>query len=265
MTPKRASRWNSEGAGQSTVEISPKKLDAVIFDMDGVVTRTATLHAAAWKQIFDAFLKSRAGQHGALLPFDIEADYRTYVDGKPRYDGAASFLASRGISLPYGRPDDPPGTDTVCGLGNCKDALFHNLLKSRGVEVFESTVDLIRRLRRAGMKIGIFSASRNAEPVLSAAGILDIFDSCVDGLDADKLRLPGKPDPATLLELAARLGTTPTRTAVVEDAVAGVQAGRAGGFALVIGVNRSRPPGTLRARGADVEVTDLHQVELRIS
>lgn len=261
--PTRASHGESEGRSQPTVEISPRELDAVIFDMDGVVTRTATLHAAAWKRLFDAFLESSAARPGSFRPFDIEADYRTYVDGKPRYDGVASFLASRGISLPYGSPDDPPGTDTVCGLGNRKDALFHELLKSTGVEVFESTVNLIRRLRRAGMKIGIFSASRNAEPVLSTARILDIFDSRVDGVDADRLRLPGKPDPATLLELAARLGATPPRTAVVEDAIAGVQAGRAGGFALVIGVNRSGQPGTLRARGADVEVTDLSQVELR--
>jgi alpha,alpha-trehalase len=245
------------------VEVSPQEFDAVIFDMDGVVTRTATLHAAAWKQLFDSFLRARAGPRGAFVPFGIEEDYRTYVDGKPRYDGVASFLASRRISLPYGSPSDPSGAQTVCGLGNRKDAIFRQELTKRGAEVFESTVLLIRHLKSAGIKTGIFSASRNAEAVLSAAKILGIFDARVDGVDADRLKLPGKPDPATLLELARRLGVTPARTVVVEDAIAGVEAGRAGHFGMVIGVNRSKEPGTLAGNGADVEVADLSQVGLK--
>jgi beta-phosphoglucomutase family hydrolase len=264
MAAARSSRKHPEASRGAAVKLLRRTLDAVIFDMDGVVTRTAVLHAAAWKQLFDEFLQARAGEPGSFRPFDTEADYKYYVDGKPRYDGVASFLASRGISLPYGSPDDPPDADTVCGLGNRKDAFFQQMLKRDGVEVYESTVRLIWRLKDAGIKTGIFSASRNAGPILAAAGIHRLFDAKVDGLDAEKLSLPGKPSPETLLELARRLGASPARTAVVEDAIAGVQAGRAGDFALVIGVNRSGKPGTLLANGADVEVSDLSQVELSV-
>lgn len=264
MVAARSSRTHPEAGKELVVWLLPRTLDAVIFDMDGVVTRTAVLHAAAWKQLFDEFLKARAGKRGSFRPFDIEADYQRYVDGKPRYDGVASFVASRGISLPYGRPDDPPNAETVCGLGNRKDDFFHQMLKRKGVDVYESTVRLIRRLKGAGIKTGIFSASRNAGPILAAARIDHLFDAKVDGVDAEGLRLPGKPSPQTLLELARRLGASPARTAVVEDAIAGVQAGRAGDFALVIGVNRSGKPGTLLVNGADVEVSDLSQVELSV-
>ena len=184
------------------------------------------------------------------------------MDGKPRYDGVVSFLASRNIALPYGFPDDPPGTETVCGLGNRKESLFQALLDSKGVDVFPSTLELIRSLRAAGLKIGIFSASRHAGQILAAAGLLELFDAKMNGLDAARLRLPGKPDPATLLELARRLGTSPQRGAVVEDAIAGVQAGRAGRFHLVIGVNRSANRGVLSEKGADIEVGDLSEVGL---
>ncbi len=251
-----------ESAGEAVVKLPIAKLDAVIFDMDGVVTRTETLHAAAWKQLFDEFLASRATPGQPFRPFDIQTDYRQYVDGKPRYDGVADFLASRGITLPYGSPSDPPSASTVCGLGNRKDGYFWQLVKERGVEVYESTIRLIYALRQAGIKTGIFSASRNAQAILSAAGVTDLFDARVDGLVADELKLPGKPNPAMLLELARRLGATPQRTAVVEDAIAGVQAGHAGGFVLVIGVNRSGPSGRLRQNGADVEVPDLADVTL---
>jgi alpha,alpha-trehalase len=260
MEAARSSRKQAQRG--EAVKLARRTLDAVIFDMDGVVTRTAVLHAAAWKQLFDEFLRARAAEPGSFQPFDIDADYKRYVDGKPRYDGVASFLASRDISLPYGSPDDQPNADTVCGLGNRKDALFHQAIKRKGVDAYESTVRLIRRLREAGIKTGIFSASRNAGPVLHAAGIVDLFDAKVDGVDAEKLSLAGKPSPETLLELARRLGASSARTAVVEDAIAGVQAGRAGDFALVIGVNRSGKRGTLLANGADVEVSDLNQVEL---
>jgi alpha,alpha-trehalase len=246
---------------QNKADLSRDGIDAVIFDMDGVVTRTATLHAAAWKRLFDDFLKARLAPAEALRPFDVE-DYRRYVDGKPRYDGVSSFLASRGITLPYGTPGDPPEEATVSGLGNRKDIYFWQLVEEKGVEAFESTVELIRRLRAAGIKTGIFSASRNAESILSAANVLTLFDAKVDGADADELGIPGKPHPATLLELARRLGVAPSRIAVVEDAIAGVQAGRAGGFAIVIGVNRSAASGELVKNGADFEVADLGELRL---
>jgi alpha,alpha-trehalase len=197
-----------------------------------------------------------------LLTIRYRNDYLSYVDGKPRYDGVFSFLASRGLSLPYGSPNDPPESETVCGLGNRKDLAFQRLLDSGSVEVFDSTIELILALRKAGLKTGLFSASRNAGQVLSAAEVLTLFDAKVDGVDAERLALPGKPQPATLLELARRLSVLPARTAVVEDAVAGVQAARAGRFALVIGVNRNTRQGILLENGADVEVTDLREVQL---
>jgi len=247
----------------ATVSISSRDIDAVIFDMDGVVTRTATVHAAAWKQLFDEYLKERERRgEGSHRPFEIGTDYRQYVDGKPRYDGVQSFLASRGISLPFGQPADLPDRETVCGLGNRKDAYFQRQLSEQGAEAFQSTVGLVRALRARGVKVGVFSASRNAEEVLLAAGVADLFQVKVDGLDAERLGLRGKPDPAVLLETVRRLGVLPDRAAVVEDAGAGVQAARAGCFRLIIGVNRSGEPGALIASGGDVEVADLSEVIL---
>lgn len=245
----------------AVVELSKDRLDAVIFDMDGVVTQTATLHAAAWKQLFDDFLQAKLSAGEDIRPFS-EDDYLLYVDGKPRYDGVAGFLASRGISLPYGDAGDPPAESTLCGLGNRKDVYFWQLVDERGVEAFASTVDLIHGLKQTGIKAGIFSASRNAEAILSAAGVLNLFDEKVDGAVADDLGLAGKPQPDMLLELTRRLGAVPRRTAVVEDAIAGVQAGREGGFALVIGVNRSSTPGRLLESGATYEVADLSEVQI---
>lgn len=244
------------------VELSSGNLDAVIFDMDGVVTRTASVHAAAWKRLFDDLLAARTPPGESFQPFDIGTDYARYVDGKPRYDGVADFLASRGITLPYGSPSDPPEEASVCGLGNRKDVYFWQLAEEGGVEAFQSTVELIRRLKAAGIKVGVFSASKNAQAVLSAANVRDLFDEKVDGVDAEELDIPGKPHPAMLLELARRLGTEPNKTAVVEDAMAGVRAGRDGGFALVIGVNRSPTPGRLIESGANIEVADLGEIGL---
>ncbi len=241
--------------------ISPAEFDAVIVDMDGVVTRTATIHAEAWKRVFSGYLKKREERgEGPYQPFDAEADYRRFVDGKPRYDGVASFLAARGISLPRGSPNDSPRRETICGLGNKKDAYFFRLLEQRGVSVYESTVELLRRLRHLGVKVGVFSASRHAEALLARAGVADLFDARVDGVIAEELGLPGKPDPATLLETARRLRASPKRTVVIEDAIAGVQAGSAGKFGLVIGVNRHGEPGELTHHGANVEVEDLGDV-----
>lgn len=233
-------------------------LDAVIFDMDGVVTDTASVHGEAWKRLFDTFLAEWARRRGEpFVPFSIEHDYRRYVDGKPRNAGVADFLASRGITLPLGEPDDPADRETVCGLASRKNGYFLAHIETAGVKAFSSTVDFIAQLHAQGISAGIISASRNAEPVLAAAGVRDIFEVKVDGTDAAALGLPGKPDPAVFLEAARQLGVPPGRAAVVEDALAGVQAGRAGGFAVVVGVDRLSHPDALLAGGADVVVADL--------
>lgn len=239
------------------VSLSPDDVRAVIFDLDGVVTRTAAVHAAAWKQLFDTFLRRRQG--AAFLPF-TEADYLDHVDGKPRYEGVVAFLASRGIELPRGQPDDPPRRDTVCGLGNRKNRLFQEALETHGVEVFESTLRLVRALRGRGVKTAIVSSSQNAAAVLAAAGLQDLFDTRVDGNDIPRLKLKGKPEPDLFLEAAIRLNVEPRRAVVVEDAVSGVKAGRAGGFGQVIGVDRAGRSQALKDAGADVVVTDLAQV-----
>lgn len=238
------------------------ELDAVVFDMDGVVTETATVHASAWKKLFDAYLKQVAMATGVdFVPFDEKADYQRYVDGKNRYDGVRSFLESRGIHLPEGSPSDPPGSDTVCAMGNDKDTYFLAHVREHGVRAYESTVRLIRDLRDKGVKIGLVSASRNAVEVLDAAGAGDLFDERVDGVVAAELNLPGKPRPDTFLEAARRLGVEPARAAVVEDALSGVAAGRAGNFGLVVGVDRHGHPDGLREAGADVVVADLAELE----
>ncbi len=237
-------------------------LDAVIFDMDGVVTDTAATHAAAWKRLFDGYLEARATETGVpFVPFDGQADYERYVDGKNRYDGVRSFLESRGIVLPEGRADDPPGTGTVCAMGNDKDTYFLADVRENGVRPYPSTVRVIHDLRANGVAIGLVSASRNAPEVLAAAAVSDLFDERVDGVVAARMHLPGKPDPATFLEAARRLGVRPARAAVVEDALSGVAAGRAGAFALVVGVARAGQQDALRRAGADVAVADLAELE----
>ncbi|MVU78314.1 trehalose-phosphatase [Nocardia sp. ET3-3] len=243
--------------------LDSRRHDAVIFDMDGVVTDSATVHAAAWKEMFDDFLAHRTALPGEdLSPFTTE-DYLRWVDGEPRYRGVSDFLAARGISLPAGDPADADDAGTICALGNRKDHLFLERLARDGVPAFESTVALVRRLQAAGIGVAVFSASRNCAQVLRAAGIGDLFAVRVDGIVAEELGLAGKPDPAMLLEAARRLGAQPERTVVVEDAEAGVAAGRAGGFGLVIGVDRGGHGDRLAARGADVVVPDLDRVRLR--
>ena len=243
-----------------TFFLKPRLYDAVIFDLDGVVTRTARLHAAAWQQMFDAYLQRRTNQRQA--PFDPRLDYRRYVDGKPRHDGVKSFLEARGIELPTGSPDDPPDRETICGLGNRKNAIFLKLLEQEGAEAFDSSLSLIRALRGAGIRTAVVTSSRNGVAVLKSVGALELFDARVDGIDAEKLKLAGKPAPDIFLAAARQLGVRPARAVVVEDAVAGVTAGRAGGFALVIGVDRADQADALRANGADVVVADLAQVTL---
>jgi alpha,alpha-trehalase len=242
------------GEGQVVaVVISPDQYDGVIFDMDGVVTDTASVHAAAWRRMFDEFLGSRsAGSNEDVRRFTPD-DYREYVDGKPRYDGVAAFLAARGIQV------DP---DTVQELGDRKDGYFHELMASDGVRAYGSTVALIRALSDSGIHAGVISASKNSFAVLAAAGVESLFDVRVDGVVMEDLGLPGKPDPAIFLEAARRLDVRPDRAVVVEDALAGVTAGRRGGFGLVIGVDRTGHPNELSSHGADVVVQDLAEVEV---
>ena len=239
----------------------PAGVEAVLFDLDGVITNTARVHAAAWKQVFDTYLAERPSHTGEqLVPFEIERDYYSHVDGRPRIDGVDAFLSSRGISLPRGDPSDPPERETLHGIGRRKDAVFLRWVAEHGVEPFQSTVELVKRLRDAGVPLAVFSASRNCREVLEAAGVEGLFDAIVDGRDAARLELPGKPDPATLLEAARRLGVDPRGSAVVEDSRAGVEAGRAGGFRMVVGVDRGGGADALLEAGADAVVTDLAQV-----
>jgi len=247
--------------GNAGIVLTRDEFDAVIFDMDGVVTDTAGLHGDAWKQMFDGFLEAYARNHDQQQsPFDLDQDYRLHVDGKPRFDGVRDFLASRGIVLPEGGLDDPPGTETVHALGNWKNKLFHELLEEQGAVAYPGTVRLLHDLHRVGIGRAIISSSKNAVKILQSAGVLDLFEAKVDGLDSLELGIPGKPAPDIFVQAAKALGVRPERAVVVEDAISGVQAGRAGGFGLVIGVDRVGDPEALRFNGADVVVKDLDEV-----
>jgi beta-phosphoglucomutase family hydrolase len=234
---------------------------ACLFDLDGVLTRTATVHAAAWKQMFDEFLElwsTRTGQK--FVPFDAGADYDNYVDGRPRLEGTRGFLRSRGIDLPDGSPDDPPGELTVNGLSNHKNDLVLRLLREGGVEVYEGSVRYVHAVRDAGLGTAVVSSSANTAEVLEAAGISHLFDARIDGVVAAERHLAGKPAPDGFLAGATALGVGPDSAAVFEDALAGVEAGRAGGFALVVGVDRVGQADELRRHGADVVVGDLSEL-----
>ena len=237
-------------------------VSAVIFDTDGVVTDTATVHARAWKALFDEFLASLPSVAGEEHRPFTDDDYRRFVDGKPRFDGVASFLGSRGMVLPHGAPTDDENAITICGLGNAKNRHFREALTQQGVQAFDTTIALVESLRSHGVAVAVVSASENCAAVLEQAGVSSLFDVRVDGLDSIALGLPGKPDPAIYMEAARRLGVDPERAAIVEDAIAGVEAGRRGGFGLVIGVDRTGDGSELRRRGADVVVTDLSEIEL---
>ncbi len=244
-----------------SVVIDPAAHDAVVFDMDGVVTDTAGTHEAAWKRLFDELLTAAAPEGADRRPFTSD-DYRRFVDGRSRLDGVTTFLASRGISLPEGQPGDAPGCTTAWALANRKNRYLLDELARNGVAVFPSSVELARAARQAGLRTAIVTASRNRAAVLGAAGVADLFDAHVDGVDAAALGLAGKPDPALFLEAARRLGVHPTRAVVIEDALAGVEAGRRGGFGLVIGVARHGEHDDLLAAGADVAVADLAEVQV---
>jgi beta-phosphoglucomutase family hydrolase len=235
--------------------------DAVLFDMDGVVTDTATIHASCWKMMFDDFLQRWAAQYSEpFRPFDLSTDYKIYVDGKPRYQGVRDFLQSRGIVLPEGKPQDPSGAETVCGLGNRKNELVNERLASGGVEAYPGTVAYIMYLRRMGVQTAIVTSSQNCRAVLDAAKVADLFDARVDGDVLVKHHLAGKPAPDSFLKAAEMLGATPQRAIVVEDALSGVQAGARGGFGLVIGVARKDNVDELRAQGAHIVVHDLAEL-----
>ena len=229
-----------------------------LFDLDGVLTKTAKVHDAAWKEMFDGFLRDRAAATGQpFVPFDAVKDYDEYVDGKPRADGTRSFLASRGIELPEGSEDDPPDAQTVYGLSNRKNQIVLQRIHTDGVEAYEGSVRYVRAVRDAGLRRAVVSSSANAHDVLVAAGIEDLFETRIDGVVAEREHLRGKPAPDTFLAGARALGLEPPAAAVFEDALAGVAAGRAGGFGCVVGVDRAGQADELRKHGADVVVTDL--------
>jgi beta-phosphoglucomutase family hydrolase len=236
----------------------PDGVRGCLFDLDGVLTQTAKVHDAAWKQMFDGYLRERARPTGQpFVPFDPVRDYDEYVDGKPRAEGTRSFLASRGITLPEGSPDDPADAQTVYGLGNRKNAIVLQRIHDDGVQVYDGSVRYLRAVRDAGLRTAVVSSSANCRDVLVAAGIEDLFEARIDGVVAQQQQLRGKPEPDTFLAGARALGLQPAQGAVFEDALAGVAAGRAGKFGYVVGVDRAGQADALREHGADIVVTDL--------
>jgi beta-phosphoglucomutase family hydrolase len=239
----------------------PESITACLFDLDGVLTQTAKVHAQAWKQMFDEFLRGWSKRTGQpFREFDLVADYDEYVDGKPRLDGARSFLQSRGIELPLGSPDDPPGADTLYGLGKRKNDIVLELIHEQGVEPYEGSVAFVRRAIEQGLRRAVVSSSTNCKDVLEAAGIEDLFEVRIDGHVAEQDHLAGKPAPDTYLAGARALGVEPKQASVFEDALAGVEAGRAGNFGWVVGVDRVGHADALRRHGADVVVRDLAEL-----
>jgi beta-phosphoglucomutase family hydrolase len=242
----------------------PDAIGVCLFDLDGVLTKTAKVHAAAWKEMFDGYLRERAARTGdEFVPFDAVADYDEYVDGKPRYEGVQSFLGSRGIELPRGGPSDPPAAETVDGLGNRKNEIVARLIREEGVEPYDGSVRYVRAARDNGLRRAVVSSSTNARDVLVAAGIEDLFEVRIDGVVAEREHLRGKPAPDTFVAGARAFGAGPAEVAVFEDALAGVAAGRAGGFGFVVGVDRVGQADALREHGADLVVADLGELLAR--
>jgi alpha,alpha-trehalase len=265
--PKHSSdRYQAKGKiqmNQTDFVLSTETCDGVIFDLDGVITQTAKVHAKAWKALFDSYLENRAThENQEYIPFDADKEYRTYVDGKPRYDGVESFLKSRGIDLPRGNPSDGPDRETIYGLGNKKNEIFNAYLQKQGPEVYEDTLSLMYELKKQGCKMAVISASKNCIPVLEAVGISDWFDTVVEGVLSQELGIKGKPAPDIFLEAARRMQVTAKRTAVFEDATAGVTAAKKGGFYQVIGVNRADNEAILKKAGADVVFSDLCEIRI---
>jgi beta-phosphoglucomutase family hydrolase len=239
----------------------PDTVRGCLFDLDGVITKTAKVHDAAWTEMFDSFLRDWSSATGTpFVPFDPVGDYEQYVDGKPRSEGTRSFLASRGIDLPAGSEDDPPGARTVAGLGNRKNEIFLAKVRSEGVEVYEGSVRYVRAVADAGLPRAVVSSSANCRDILAAAHIEDLFGARIDGIVARQQHLHGKPAPDTFLAGARALGLQPDEAVVYEDALAGVAAGRAGQFGYVVGVDRLGQAAALREHGADIVVTDLSEL-----
>jgi beta-phosphoglucomutase family hydrolase len=236
----------------------PSGVTACLFDLDGVLTQTAKVHSAAWKLMFDDYLRERARRTGeAFVAFDPIREYDQYVDGKPRYDGVRAFLASRGVTLPEGNPSDTPDTETIHGLGNRKNEIVLRLIREQGVQPYEGSVRYVEAVQAAGLRRAVVSSSTNCRDVLAAAGIQDSFEAIIDGVVAERERLQGKPAPDTFLAGARALGVEPAQAVVFEDALAGVEAGRAGRFGFVVGVDRVGQAEALKAHGADLVVDDL--------
>ena len=239
----------------------PIGVTACLFDLDGVLTQTAKVHSAAWKQMFDDYLRKRARRTDeAFVPFDPIREYDQYVDGKPRYDGVRAFLASRGVELPEGDPSDTPDTETIDGLGNRKNEIVLRLIREQGVQPYEGSVRYVKAVQAAGLRRAVVSSSTNCRDVLAAAGIQDLFEAIIDGVVAEREHLQGKPAPDTFLAGARTLGVEPAEAVVFEDALAGVEAGRAGRFGFVVGVDRVGQAEALRAHGADLVVDDLAEL-----
>jgi len=235
---------------------------AVVFDLDGVITKTALVHAAAWKAMFDEYLRVRKKRDGEpFREFTHEHDYLPYVDGKPRYEGVKSFLESRNIHIPFGDPADSVDMETVCGLGNRKNIKFREVLQNQGVEVYDSTLTLIKDLKTQGICVGVASSSKNCQYVLQSAGLEEFFETRVDGVVSAELGLKGKPQPDIFVRAAANMGADPAVSVVVEDAVSGVQAGRNGSFGLVIGIAREKNEKELKENGADVVIKDFAGID----
>lgn len=244
--------------------LSRETCDAVIFDLDGVITDTASVHAWAWKRTFDTYLEARTERLGTPPepPFNIDRDYKEYVDGKPRYKGVRSFLESRGIDLPEGTPEDGPEEETVCGVGNCKNTLFNRRLGEKGADIIPGAIEFIYRVRAQGIKTALVTSSRNCATIMESIGMSDLFSITVDGLEAARLNLKGKPEADAFLEAARRLRVAPARAAIVEDAISGVQAGRNGGFGVVIGVVHDGNTEALMENGATVVIDRLTEIEV---
>jgi beta-phosphoglucomutase family hydrolase len=239
----------------------PSHIRACLFDLDGVLTQTAAVHAKAWKEMFDGYLRRRADRRGEdFVEFDLHHDYDQYVDGKPRYEGVQSFLESRHIELPPGETSDSPGAETIHGLGNRKNELVEELIQRDGVQPYEGSVAYVKAAQAAGLRRAVVSSSTNCHDILASVGILDLFEEIVDGVVAEREHLAGKPAPDTFLAAAKRLGVQQREAAVFEDALAGVQAGRAGDFGIVVGVDRVGQAQALKAHGADVVVDDLAEL-----
>jgi len=236
--------------------------DGAVFDMDGVITKTVVVHSSAWKDTFDEYLRGREAKHKEPFSEFTQDDYLTFVDGRPRYKGVESFLVSRGIAIPYGGPNDEPGRETVCGLGNRKNELFNAKLEDKGVPIYESTIQLVKQLLLSGIRVGVATSSKNCARVLEKAGIADLFETRVDGVLSAALGLHGKPESDIFTKACDNLGVKYHRAMIVEDAISGVQAGAKGCFGLTLGVARESNAEELRRNGADLVVTDLSEISL---